>query len=211
MARQYEVEGTSSDFSRTGSRTESVTQLLLNAAAEVFGENGFENARLAEIAKRSGLTTGAVYARWRTKRELFLAVVNRRAVEGARAVAAWGESSASAWLAAIGEQLLGPDAATDRSVLLEACVMARRDPTLIPELARSLDAERAALSDLIETGKAAGEIDERLSTEAIVFASQSLGLGVRLAAAPYGDRQPTEEDWQALMVRFIASIRPPAP
>ena len=99
----------------------------------------------------------------------------------------------------------------DRSVLLEACVIARRDPTMFPDLARLLDIEATAMSGLIAAGKAAGEIDEALSTEAIVFACQSLGLGVRLAAAaaPGGERQPSEADWRALVARFIASIRPP--
>ena len=211
MPRQHGTERPSPRTAGVGHDSESVTQRLLDAAAEVFGEHGFEKARVADIARRCGLSTGAVYSRWLTKQELFLAVVERRAVKGAEAVSAWGASSASAWLEAIGDQLLTPDADLDRAVLLEACVIARRDPTLIPGLARSLDAEAAALSELIAAGKAAGEIDEALSTEAIVFACQSLGLGVRLAAAaPAGERQPSEADWRALMARFVSSIRPPA-
>ena len=211
MPRQPGTERPPSRPRGSGGGTESTTQLLLDTAAEVFGEQGFENARVADIARRCGLSTGAIYARWLTKQELFLAVVERKAVQGAQTVSDWGGSSASAWLATIGAELLTPDAGMDRSVLLEACVIARRDPTLIPDLARLLDTEATALSGLISAGKAAGEIDESLSTEAIVFACQSLGLGVRLAsaAAPGGERQPSEADWRALMARFVSSIRPP--
>ena len=33
---------------------------LLHAAAEVFAENGYEKAGVAEIARRAGVTTGAI-------------------------------------------------------------------------------------------------------------------------------------------------------
>ena len=36
---------------------------LLAAAAEVFAEKGYEGARVAEIARRAGLTTGAILCR----------------------------------------------------------------------------------------------------------------------------------------------------
>lgn len=211
MPRQLRTERSSSRPRGTVGGAESTTQLLLDTAAEVFGKQGFSSARVADIARRCGLSTGAIYSRWLTKQELFLAVVERKAVQGAQTVFDWGESSASAWLATVGTQLPTPDADMDRSVLLEACVIARRDPTMFPDLARLLDIEATAMSGLIAAGKAAGEIDEALSTEAIVFACQSLGLGVRLAAAaaPGGERQPSEADWRALVARFIASIRPP--
>ena len=98
------------------------------------------------------------------------------------------------------------------NLLLEACVIARRDDEMIEGVARSLDEEAAVIAGMIEEGKAAGEIDASLSTEAIVFACQSLSLGVRLAAAaaPRRGGQPSADDWNELMARFINSIGPRA-
>ena len=51
---------------------------LMAAAAEVFGEKGYEHASLDEIANRAGFTKGAVYSNFANKEELFLALVHDR-------------------------------------------------------------------------------------------------------------------------------------
>ena len=50
---------------------------LLDAAAKVFSERGYEGASVAEIAERAGRTTGAIYAHFPTKEALFLGVAVR--------------------------------------------------------------------------------------------------------------------------------------
>ena len=58
------------------SRTQRTTrELLLEAAARVIARDGFQGARLADVAREAGLTTGAVYSNFRDKEELFLAAV----------------------------------------------------------------------------------------------------------------------------------------
>ena len=52
---------------------------LLAAAVEVFVEQGYEGARLQDIARAAGLTTGAVYANFRGKSELLFAAIGARA------------------------------------------------------------------------------------------------------------------------------------
>ena len=47
-----------------GSRPDDTTARLLTAAAEVFAEKGYDGAGVAEIARRAGLTTGAIYSRY---------------------------------------------------------------------------------------------------------------------------------------------------
>ena len=51
---------------------------LLDAAAKVFSERGYEGASVAEIAERAGRTTGAIYAHFPTKEALFLALLAER-------------------------------------------------------------------------------------------------------------------------------------
>lgn len=189
------------------------TERILDAAALVFGEKGYEAARVADIARRCGLTTGALYARWLTKRELFLATVEQRGLTRTEVVSGQAELSAARKLAELGSGLLGGGDDSDdaaRNLMLEACVMARRDSSLSADVAQSLDIEAAVLAEVVSQGKAADEIDAGLSTEAIVFACQALGLGARLAAAaePREVGLPPVEDWRELMTRFVDSIGP---
>jgi AcrR family transcriptional regulator len=48
---------------------------LIEAAAAVIGEKGFDRASLEEIAVRAGMTRGAVYGNFKNKDELFLALI----------------------------------------------------------------------------------------------------------------------------------------
>ena len=51
--------------------------LLIKAAAEVFAERGYAGAGVAEIARRAGVTTGAIYSRYSGKSELLLEALKR--------------------------------------------------------------------------------------------------------------------------------------
>src|SRR5262249_58690061 len=48
---------------------------LLEAAAAVFAEKGYDRAGVQEIARRAGMTTGAIYGRFRGKAELLRAAI----------------------------------------------------------------------------------------------------------------------------------------
>jgi AcrR family transcriptional regulator len=51
---------------------------LIEAAAAVIGEKGFDRASLEEIAERVGMSRGAVYGNFKDKEELFLALIESR-------------------------------------------------------------------------------------------------------------------------------------
>ena len=51
---------------------------LIEAASELIGERGFDGTSLEEIARRTGMTRGAIYGNFRNRDELFLAVVESR-------------------------------------------------------------------------------------------------------------------------------------
>ena len=69
-------------------RRQQTRDVLVDAAARVFAERGFEGASLEEIAERAGYSRGAIYKNFGGKDELFLAV-NQRHNE--RALARFGE------------------------------------------------------------------------------------------------------------------------
>jgi len=61
---------------------------LLDAAADVFGEQGFRAASLTDVADRAGYTIGAVYSNFATKDALFHALMRER-IELTEAGLAW--------------------------------------------------------------------------------------------------------------------------
>ena len=56
-------------------RDTSIDPRLLKSARDHFREKGFMGAQLSDICKDAGVTTGAVYKRYKGKEELFEAVV----------------------------------------------------------------------------------------------------------------------------------------
>src|SRR5438477_12871049 len=53
-------------------------QHLLEAAAMVFARDGFQGSSLDEVAATAGFTKGAVYSNFRSKDDLFLALLDDR-------------------------------------------------------------------------------------------------------------------------------------
>ncbi len=65
--RMQTEPGAYGEIPRTQARSQRTHQLLLEAAAEEFAKAGYENAPIATIARRAGLTTGAFYAHFPSK------------------------------------------------------------------------------------------------------------------------------------------------
>ncbi len=63
---------------KNGGKRDRTRALLIEAAATVIGEKGFDRASLEEIAARAGMTRGAIYGNFKDKEELFLALVQTR-------------------------------------------------------------------------------------------------------------------------------------
>jgi AcrR family transcriptional regulator len=68
-------------------RSRGTRDRLLASAEEAFATRGYEGARIADIAKAAGCSTGAVYFRFKDKEALFAGIVERFA-EDARGRAA---------------------------------------------------------------------------------------------------------------------------
>jgi AcrR family transcriptional regulator len=50
---------------------------LIDAAAAVIGEKGYDKTTLEEVAARAGMSRGAIYGNFTDKEEIFLAVIER--------------------------------------------------------------------------------------------------------------------------------------
>ena len=201
------------DVTERAHKSREVTRRLLDAAVEVFGESGYEAARIPQISRRCGLSPGAVYGRWPTKRELFLDVVAYVMPQRMVLLVGNADMSASEKFAALGASLLSPDSRGFRDVTLEAFVTARRDEAFAEVVSEFLDTEADALAALVSEGKESGSIDPSLSTEAIVLWCQALGLGAHLATSVGSRRRPapTADEWDALITRIIGAVAAPPP
>jgi AcrR family transcriptional regulator len=61
-----------------GDKRQRTRAALVDAAALVIREKGYEGTTLAEVAQRAGMTRGAIYGNFKNREELFLAVVAQR-------------------------------------------------------------------------------------------------------------------------------------
>jgi AcrR family transcriptional regulator len=78
---------------------------LLDAAAHVFIERGFEGASIEAIAEEAGYTRGAFYSNFASKAELFAELLQRRAYTAYRAMAEASVRGEQRSLRETGEQL----------------------------------------------------------------------------------------------------------
>jgi AcrR family transcriptional regulator len=71
------ISGMSSSRSAAAPRTkrERTRAALVEAAAQLIAEQGYERTSLEQVAARAGMTRGAIYGNFSNKDELFLAVV----------------------------------------------------------------------------------------------------------------------------------------
>lgn len=183
---------------------------LLTAAAEVFAERGYDKAGVAEIARRAGLTTGAIYSRYRGKADLLVAALDAEMAGHLEAVfsAPDFDHSPTGALSLLGSHLLDQDHAPTNAIFLEAVVAARHEPELADMLDRALEDERMRLSKIIEEAKAAGLFDGDLDTHAVLTFIQAIGLGFTIFRT-IGTPMPDPGAWQVVIDRVIAAALPP--
>ena len=64
-------------ISKQRARTEKTRKRLLEAAERIFAREGFEAARLEDIAGSAGYTRGAFYANFKSKEDIFFALLGQ--------------------------------------------------------------------------------------------------------------------------------------
>ncbi len=76
---------------------EATYEALLDSAAACFLESGFAATSLDAVAKRARVTKGAIYHHFASKRDLFMAVLERQEQRSARTVTEAGARAGDAW------------------------------------------------------------------------------------------------------------------
>lgn len=187
-----------------GVTADQTRERLLRAAADVFGERGYDGTRVADIAAAAGVSNGALYAHFASKAELLLAALRahgRR--ELADLLAADPGKPVTELLLQAGRSL--PRRCDSRGYLIvEALMAARRDDDVAGPM-RDYTAERANwVAGLIEAGQADGEVDPAVSPDAVAHFCLLLALGSSLLPA---DLHPIDDaEWAALLTRVVSAV-----
>lgn len=148
-------------------------QKVLDAARQLFAERGYEPATIRDIAKGAGMSTGAVFANFQDKAELFEAVLTGDLVklaETMKAAAAAEGSVRTRLLSALGA---GYHGSLEQLPLVQAVIARSWFQPVAAEM-RTRDAIKPILSivtDTVQAGVREGELrqdaDVRLLGEMI--------------------------------------------
>lgn len=184
----------------------STRERLLTAAVDVFVEQGYEQARVQDIARGAGLTTGAIYANFRGKSELLFEAIGARAdAEMDAFVARARGREVRELLELLGDRLVQPRAQV--SLLIDAIAAARRDHELADALRHRLDTREDAIIELVERAKEEGVVDADVDTDTFARFCMTLAMGAlvmrTLDAAP-----PDSDEWHGLLSRLLDALSP---
>ena len=160
-------------------------QHLLEAAAIVFARNGFHGATLDEVSATAGFTKGAVYSNFKSKDDLFLALLEDRTERQLAVVSdvleAGGHAAAEQF--PLVSQLFRGELFWDDDfamLYLEFVLYARRHPDAQEKLAESARRTRAMVQELIDAECTALGVTPKYASADIAAMSLALfgGLGL---------------------------------
>ena len=184
----------------------SAREALLDAAVAEFTSKGYEAATLAGIAKRAGVTTGAVYAHFRSKLELLLEAVGLRTVETfTRRAFGLANEPAPTVAHGLARGLVGTAAGRRDLLLIDAIVLARREPKVAATYRRVIEAHVEAFERTARLGVESGRIDPILPNDELARLVLALAFGVMALRAL--DQAPPNE---ATVARLVEQLVQPA-
>jgi AcrR family transcriptional regulator len=174
---------------------------LLDAAARVFARQGYDGTRILDIVREAGVSTGAVYGRFRSKNELLREAVvsrsvERRPPEGTDRVAD---------LLVRGATVRRRSLSDAEAMRLEALVVARREPDVAEALADAETELRRRVAPLVQAAMDDGTVAPDLDPEAVFFFVRIVSMGLMLHRGS-GLPGPPADGWDALIARIVASF-----
>jgi AcrR family transcriptional regulator len=189
--------------------TDSTTrERLMDAAAEVFCERGYEGTTVAQVARRAGLTTGAIYANFKDKADLLLQTIERGSAKAVADLEAAREAgmTAAERLLLMGARMIADRDWVDQRLFVEMFTAARRDPDVGRRVADTLAAMEHERGRLMERAQAEDDVDARWDPAVLARFCMALGVGfTHLASTGLAD--PDAGEWAALLERVLDSVR----
>lgn len=186
-----------------GMTSEEVRERLREAAAEVFVERGYEGAGTAEIARRAGLSVGAIYSNYGTKAELLGDAI--AAHMPSRLADLFTAESTGTAIAVFSElaRALPLRTGEQGAMLVESFAAARRDPAVAKMITSGIRHRTAELTETVERALP----DHPLRADAIAYFCMTVVLG-SLVMNTLDLPRPGPEAWAAVIDHFIGSVGP---
>jgi AcrR family transcriptional regulator len=154
---------------------------LLDCAAQLFAERGYARATTNELAKAAGVTEPIIYRHFDSKRDLFVALIERT---GRETIEQWEKHLADAAETAERlRRLLGDNPmVTERGrfayrVILQAISEVGQDEVIHDALRNHIKSLHAFLTEELEAAQKEHKVTARFSAEIIGWLLIHLGLG----------------------------------
>jgi AcrR family transcriptional regulator len=190
MARTAKRDGRAADLRGTA------RERLLDAALAELRDHGYAGTSLHGIARRAGLTKGAVYWNFSDKRELFDALVEERIDAPARELMRVTEQAAgdeaTAATASHGVAALAREQRDLLVLLNEQWALALRDRSARTAYGKRQDMLRAALARTLEARHESTGVPLAYPAERLATAVLALATGLAMEAAVDPDAAPDE-------------------
>jgi TetR/AcrR family transcriptional regulator, transcriptional repressor for nem operon len=185
---------------------------LTDAATLVFCEKGYEGTTVAEVARRAGLTTGAIYANFRDKAELLLNAIERGTarIVGEMESARGAGATASERMVLMTRRLLSDRDEAEQPLFVEMFAAGRRDAGIRTRVAATLRAMESEVERLVRRAKTDNDVARDWDDG--VLARFVLALGVGSAhLSTVGLHDPDPRAWELLTRRVLEAAGPFAP
>lgn len=175
---------------------------LLDTAARVFAVHGFSGATTFQIAKAAGVSEPIIYRHFESKRDLFIALVERT---GAATIKLWEHELATAPDPAERlKRLIGanPMVANRGRGIYRVIVQAMtevEDPKILAALTEHVGRLHAFLVAEVRLAQEGGFVSKRFSPELSAWALMQVGLGFGVLGAMGVTRHVSDEQGQTIV------------
>jgi AcrR family transcriptional regulator len=180
---------------------------LLAAAATVFARQGYEGTKILDVVRESGLSTGAVYGRFRSKNDLLREAVVTRAANAASFLDV-GTGRVADLITEMAVNTDGP-LLDFEAMRVEAYVTARREPEVAGAIADAYEAWRGSMAGLVDEARRDGTLAADVDPSLVLFFVRILSLGLLLHRGS-GAPSPDPDAWAAFVDRLLGSFGDPS-
>lgn len=153
---------------------------LLDRAAELFSTHGYARATTAQLAKAAGVTEPIIYRHFKSKRDLFVALIERT---GERTLAQWERELARANDPAdrlrliIGDNpMVSPEGRASYRVFLQA-ISEVDDEQIRGAVGDHIGKVRRFIEAELSRAQEAGRVPKRFSAEVLAWVLVNTGMG----------------------------------
>lgn len=179
---------------------------LLELAGQVFAAEGYGAVSVRDLARRSDLTTGAIYAHFLNKAELLVEAIDARVDADVETSRERTDTTFQDYLSDLNGRY--PERADLRALMLEGATAARNDPQVRDRLAAEQGERLRSWVADYEGAQRHGELDEAVDMRAAVLMLWSMELGLGVIEA-LGLEPPDPDAWRELTRRFVQAIAGP--